>query len=140
MKQSPNNTDKKSDYQIFSNDKYIYKISPTYSELYRYESDSSNKVIETVVFKRVASIKYSSESRLGRSEKIEGITYQVYKCLNGRSICGYRIERIEPLRLGFSSASDKRLIQTMYFKFKEYKKRKDNSESEWLNGKVVIHK
>ena len=79
-----------------STSKYIFKISTTLENLYRYEFDSHSKVIDTCIFKRVRSSDREFYNRNYKKEKgnptpFNNKIYDVYSLTSNYHDYGYMI-------------------------------------------------
>lgn len=111
-------------HQIFSNSKFIFKISSTLEKLYRYEVDpTTNKVIKIVVFSRVKNGNYAMRNPRnielnkirGTAESYKGTRY--YVCVN-KHFGGYIL--LARSVSGFDQISSSEI---MYYQFEKYEKK-----------------
>lgn len=111
-------------HQIFSNSKFIFKISSTLEKLYRYEVDpTTNKVIKIVVFSRVKNGNYAMRNPRnielnkirGTAELYKGTRY--YVCVN-KHFGGYIL-----LARSVSGFDQKSSSEIMYYQFEKYEKK-----------------
>lgn len=87
-------------HQIFSDAKYLFKVSSTLEKLYRYSYNTvTNTVTEVVVFKRVRKGNFAfnrlskaiPHSKEGISKPLFNKIYDVELLLEGKTPCGYRL-------------------------------------------------
>lgn len=110
--------------QIFSNSRYIFKVSSTLERLYRYRFDPlTNEVVEILVFKQVRNedsklsffSSYMPQDSPGISTPFQNTEYQVFPLFEGKKFHGYMISPKE--KYGYNQAAK------LYFKFEKIEKK-----------------